>query len=169
MTTKEINPTQTFRKLGFEKLETAEITNKLNVTLSTYQVFFHKLQNFHWNVMGSDFFDVHEITEKLYKESLDNIDEIAERVRVFGQTPEVSISNYLKHSIIDESSYNKSAEYMIMDIVRDVEKLSETFLDTYESCSVHGDIGTSHMLMKMIKNLETYHWQLSAWASKKYS
>jgi len=169
MQVQEKNSTSPFRKLGFEKLEAAEIISKLNISLCTYQVFFHKLQNFHWNVIGSDFFDVHDITEKMYKESLQNIDEIAERVRVFGEVPEVKISNYMKNSIIEESSYKKSAEFMIMDITKDIEKLAEVLLEVHSVSNKNGDIGTSFMITKMMKSLETYHWQLSAWTNKKYS
>ena len=63
------------------KIETAEIVTQLNTLLCTHQVFFHKLQKFHWNVIGSDFFDVHEITEELYNNSLMVIDKIAERIK----------------------------------------------------------------------------------------
>lgn len=156
------------KRLGYDKLETAEIVTKLNVSLSTYQVFFHKLQNFHWNTVGSDFFDVHELTEEMYKMALVDIDEIAERVRVFGKMPEDKLSAYLKSSIIEETSSEKSAEYMFYELIADLEKLTETFLDVHEHAAKNGDVGTTYMISKMIKELETYHWQLSSWASKRF-
>ena len=157
------------KKLGFEKLETAEMVTSLNKVLATYQVFFHKLQNFHWNTVGGDFFDVHELTEELYKNALENIDEIAERIRVFGQIPEGKLSEYLQNSIVKECSTQKSADFMISNLIQDLEHLTETILHAHEQASLNGDVGTGYMMSKMLKEIETYHWKLSAWANRKFA
>ncbi len=157
-----------FAKLGFKKIESTEIVKALNKSLASYQVFFHKLQSFHWNVLGNDFYDVHDVTEEMYKRGLTNIDEIAERIRVFGQIPEVRLTRYLKESTINESSPDKSAEYMIYDLISDIEKLTELMLVTHESAAKNGDIGTTFMVSRMIKELETYHWKLSSWTNRKF-
>ena len=51
---------KTFKKLGFTYLETAEIVVSLNTLLANYQVFYNKLRNFHWNIEGPEFFELHE-------------------------------------------------------------------------------------------------------------
>lgn len=159
---------KSYQKLGFQKLEAAEVVKHLNITLCTYQVFFHKLQNFHWNVIGNDFMDIHMITEELYRQSLENIDEIAERIRVFGETPKYTMKAYAQDSIIEETTHDKSADFMVLEILEDIEALSETMLDIHEYAAKNGDIGSTHMVEKMIKNLETYHWKLSAWRNSKF-
>ena len=158
-----------FKKLGFKKIETAEIVTALNKSIASYQIFFHKLQSFHWNVLGNDFYDVHEVTEEMYERGLVNIDELAERIRVFGRIPEVRISEYLQHSIVKESSPDKSSEYMMYDLINDIEKLAETLLNVHEMASKNGDVGTLFMISRMIKELESYHWKLSSWTSTKYA
>lgn len=160
---------QAFKRLGFKKLETSEIVSALNTSLASYQIFFHKLQCFHWNVIGNDFYDVHDVTEEMYKKGLAHIDELAERIRVFGQIPEVRLSQYLKLSIVEESSPDKSSEYMMYDLLSDLEKLSETLLTVHEYAGKNGDIGTVYMVSRMIKELETNHWKLSSWTSSKFS
>lgn len=160
---------QPSKGLGYKKLETAEIVNGLKQSLASYQIFFHKLQSFHWNVVGSDSYDIHDITESMYQEALENIDNIAERIRVFGKFPEVRLSRYLKESIIQESSYDKSSEFMILDLIKDIEKLTENLLELYESSATHGDIGTIHMCGGMVNELENYHWQLTAWSNRKFA
>jgi starvation-inducible DNA-binding protein len=45
----------TYKKLGFEKEETEEIVEALNLLLANYHVHYQKLRNFHWNVEGPDF------------------------------------------------------------------------------------------------------------------
>jgi starvation-inducible DNA-binding protein len=158
-----------YAKLGFKKIESTEIVSALNRALASYQIFFHKLQGFHWNVLGNDFYDVHDITEDMYKKGLRNIDDIAERIRIFGQTPEVRLTGYLKQSGIKESSPDKSAEYMIYDMISDIEKLAEDMLNCHESAAKNGDIGTMFMVSKMINDLESYHWKLSSWTNRKFA
>ena len=156
------------KRLGFASLETAEIVNKLNLVLANYQVFFHKLQNYHWNVVGSDFYDIHETTEELYKKGLTNIDNIAERVRVFGKTPIYKLSDYIKTAEIKETSHEMSAEYMVNEVINDITILTSFILEASEAATENGDIGTAHMMNNLILEFETYHWQLSAWNNKKF-
>ena len=41
-----------------------ELIKNLNVFLSDLNVFYRKLQNYHWNVYGKDIFVVHEKLEE---------------------------------------------------------------------------------------------------------
>ena len=36
-----------------------QVVDKLNQFLSDLAVFYRKVQNYHWNVKGKDFFEVH--------------------------------------------------------------------------------------------------------------
>lgn len=155
-------------KLGFRKLETAEIVKELNTVLSTYQVFFHKLQNFHWNVTGSDFFDIHDITQEMYETALTDIDEIAERVRVFGQIPVYKMKDYMDRSLIKESQHDLSAEFMAKQLISDLEILIETFIGLHEASAKNGDVGGTFLASQMINKLETNHWKISTWCNRKF-
>src|ERR1041384_7583830 len=74
-------------KLGWTAKETDKISKALNDLLANYSVHYQKLRNYHWNVKGSDFFDLHIEFEQQYTEAQQNIDDIAERIRVFSKTP----------------------------------------------------------------------------------
>ncbi len=160
---------QSSKQLGYTKLETAEIVSNLDKNLSNYQIFYHKLQGFHWNVVGGDFFEVHEVTEKMYKMAAENIDEIAERIRIFGVLPEVRLQNYMKNAIIEQTDTDKSSQLMIFELIKDIQSLTESLLGTHESASANGDVGTALMVSEMIKELETFHWQLSSWANRRFA
>lgn len=159
---------KTFKKLGFAHLETAEIVSKLNILLANYQVFFHKLQNYHWNVVGSDFYDIHEITESMYMNALKNVDEIAERVRVFGKIPAYKMTEYLSESTIKETTHDMSADYMLKEITKDLEILSGFIIESHEISSKNGDISSSHLMSRIMNDLEKSHWQLSSWNNRKF-
>lgn len=53
---------------------------ELNTLLAEYHIYYQKLRNYHWNILGKNFFDLHDKFEELYGQARIRIDEIAERI-----------------------------------------------------------------------------------------
>ena len=51
--------------LGLDKEKTAKTVSELNILLADYHLYYQKLRNFHWNVIGKNFFDLHEKFEEV--------------------------------------------------------------------------------------------------------
>lgn len=157
---------KSFADLGFSHMETAELVNFLNRLLSNYQVHYQKLRNFHWNVKGGDFFDIHEKFEEMYTEAITHIDDIAERIRIFGQHPKSTLKEYLEESEIKEAPHDLSSYEMVQEIRSDLQKLLSFMMDALSAANDIGDAGTHNMLNTMIKSAEKWHWMWTAFASK---
>jgi starvation-inducible DNA-binding protein len=153
-------------KLGWSTEETEQIVNSLNEVLANYSVHYQKLRNYHWNVKGSDFFDLHEQFELQYNEARENIDEIAERIRVFGKTPLSLMKEYLEVSEIKETGTDLDSEIMVREILSDYRILLEYMFSVIEVAAELGDSGTEEMVKVFIHNIEKHHWMLSAFLSK---
>jgi starvation-inducible DNA-binding protein len=153
-------------KLGWSPEEIERITHALNDVLANYSVHYQKLRNYHWNVKGSDFFDLHEQFEELYTETLLNIDEIAERIRVFGQTPLSTMKDYLKASSIKETGTDLESSTMVREVLSDFTILLHFMADTVQVAADQGDSGTEEMIKKFINKLEKHHWMLTAFLAK---
>lgn len=151
-----------FKKLGYKQEESEAIVQSLNQLLANYHVHYQKLRNFHWNVTGGDFFDLHEKFEELYNEAFSNIDLIAERIRVFGMTPLSLIKDYLEHSTIKEVGTDLDSKSMVKEVLRDFEILAENMNECAEKVSELGDTATEDMLISFIKTLESNHWMLTS-------
>ncbi len=158
--------TKTNEKFGFTSLETAELVTGMNKVLANYHVFYQKLRNYHWNVKGSDFFDLHEKFEELYTSAVTNIDEIAERIRVFGQTPMSTLGEYLEVSEIKETGYNLTSVEMTREVLKDIVILDSYLADVAVVAYKLGDVATSDLINTMLKNLEKEHWMLTAWLNQ---
>ena len=63
------------------------LVKDLNCLLSDLNVFYRKLQNYHWNIKGKDFFNVHVKLEEYYNEINEQIDELAEQILMLGNEP----------------------------------------------------------------------------------
>ncbi|MBO5658764.1 MAG: DNA starvation/stationary phase protection protein [Duodenibacillus sp.] len=73
-----------------------------NLYLSNLAVWLVKLHNLHWNVTGTAFYSVHEYTEQLYNQVMEQYDEVAELMKMNGQQPAARLSDYLKLAVIKE-------------------------------------------------------------------
>ncbi len=166
MTTETLNNTthkKAFKKLGFSYLDTAEIVINLKQLLADYHVHYQKLRNFHWNVEGPDFFELHEEFEKDYEQVKKRIDMIAERIRVFGQSPSMSLQEIVKNTTIKESKGHETSRDMVKDILIDFGRIHDTMLEAVESAIQLGDVATEQLITDMIRDLEKRHWMYTAW------
>ena len=154
---------KTFKKLGFTYLETAEIVVSLNTLLANYQVFYNKLRNFHWNIEGPEFFELDEEFENEYKTVKENIDIVAERIRVFGVKSNFSLKKTLELSKIKEQEKNISALEMVREVLHDYEILHDSMLDAVNAALETGDVVTENMLTEFMTALEKRHWMFTAY------
>jgi starvation-inducible DNA-binding protein len=152
-----------FKKLGFTAMETAEIVIALKKLMANYQVYYHKMRNKHWNIEGTDFFELHQEFENEYNDAKENIDLIAERIRVFGVLPDMTMREVLKVSLINESKDKMTSFEMVKDVLNDSETLHELMLDVINAALETGDIGTENLIADFILDLEKRHWMFSSW------
>ena len=99
--------------LGLDEKKTTKTVQELNILLADYHIYYQKLRNFHWNIIGKNFFDLHEKFEELYDDAKIKVDEIAERILTLRFQPKSNLSDYLKASNIKESSSDLSDTKMI--------------------------------------------------------
>jgi starvation-inducible DNA-binding protein len=153
-------------KLGWSAEEIQNICTALNQLLADYSVHYQKLRNYHWNVKGSDFFDLHEQFEAQYTEALQNMDDIAERIRIFQETPLSTMKEYLDTSDIKETTPSLTSDLMVREILSDYRILLEQMFTVVEIAAEQNDSGTEEMIKVFIHNIEKHHWMLSAFLSK---
>ena len=148
--------------LHWSAQDRTRIVDSLNTLLANYQVHYQKLRNYHWNVTGGDFFDIHEQLELQYTEAQANIDLIAERVRVFRERPLSTYAEYLKQSTLKEDATVPPSDKMMKNILADYITLLDLMCDTVDITLELSDSGTERMVKGFIEQLEKHHWMLSA-------
>ena len=98
----------------------------LNKYLADTGVMYIKLHNLHWNVFGLQFKAVHEYLEALYDGVTENMDAIAELIRMHGEYPAASLSDFLKLTSIKELPSQKIDNKAALAIVlEDIKALDE--------------------------------------------
>ncbi|PRX43532.1 Dps family protein [Salegentibacter salegens] len=152
--------------LGLDKEKTSKTVDELNVLLADYHLYYQKLRNFHWNVIGKNFFDLHEKFEELYDDAKLKVDEIAERILTLRYTPISNLTDYLKTSNIKESKADLTDYEMIETLLKDHGTLLKQMRSVVETADKAGDEGTIDLIGAYIRELEKTSWMLDAWKMK---
>ena len=139
---------------------------ELNALLANYHVYYQNLRNFHWNVLGENFFELHEKFEELYTDARVKIDEIAERILTLRYHPMSSLSEYLKISEIKEVKSHKSDREMVLAILENHRILLQKMGSVIEKASEINDEGTIDLIGAYIRELEKSSWMLDAFTKK---
>lgn len=160
MNLKELN------KIGLTHEGSKNTAEKLNELLANYQLFYMNVRGLHWNIKGKDFFVLHEKFEELYNGSLENIDEVAERILTLGVTPLHSYKAYTKISKIEEVENvfdSVSAVNTVLDGLRQLLIIEREILAV---ASKINDEGTVSLMSDYITEQEKLVWMFSAVVAK---
>ena len=141
----------------------SKVNEKMNVLLADLNVLYRKVQNYHWNVDGRNFFTIHAKLEEYYNEINEQIDEIAERILSIKARPYATMKKYLEITNIKEA---KDEDIIDLDIVKNLKADFETILgelkDIKREADKEEDFGTSAMMDELIIGYETKLWMLGA-------
>ena len=152
--------------LGYDQEKLEGVVTNLNDLLSNYHVYYQNLRNFHWNVKGQHFFDLHVKFEELYDDARLKIDEIAERVLTLRHRPTALFSEYLVQSDIKEAQNVDDAYQMVEEILKNHKILIAKLRVVIESAGNAGDEGTIDIMGSFLENLEKSSWMLDAWSHR---
>lgn len=152
--------------LNLDTEKSKATVNELNTLLADYHVYYQKLRNFHWNVSGENFFDLHVKFEELYDDAKLKIDEIAERILTLRFAPVSNLTDYLEMSSIKEAASDLTDRKMVDAILDDHGKILKQLSAVVTKADTAGDEGTIDLIGAYIRELEKTSWMLDAWRKK---
>ncbi|XLS30843.1 Dps family protein [Flavobacteriaceae bacterium M23B6Z8] len=152
--------------LNLDQNKTEKTVVELNILLADYHLYYQKLRNFHWNILGKNFFDLHEKFEELYDEAKIKIDEIAERILTLRFQPVSNFSDYMVLSNLRESDSNVTDSEMIELLLQDHGNILSQMRKIIKTAEEAQDEGTIDLIGAYIRELEKTSWMLDAWRMK---
>lgn len=135
----------------------------LTLALADESLLYVKTRNFHWNVTGPHFVDLHKFLRKQYEVIGDAADEIAERVRSLGGHPTGSMAEFLRDARLVEQAPGEipPARDMLSILLGDHEAvIRQLRKDVAECTDDHKDAGTADLLTGIMEKHELTAWQL---------
>ena len=151
---------------GLKAASANKVADRLQQLLADYQVYYTNLRNFHWNVKGHDFFQLHSQLEKMYDDMAEKVDEVAERILMLGSVPESKFSAYLKQAKIKEAEITSNGEQIIENLLHTISYFIGEEREILSLASENGDEVTVSMLSDYLKEQEKLVWMLTAYLNK---
>lgn len=136
------------------------VTSLLAHFLADTFVLYVQTLNFHWNMVGSEFFMYHKLLEEQYEELQQAIDDLAERIRMLGRTTPGTMKEFLELSSLKESRNNLSMKEMIHELVYAHESMVEQCHELIAHTEEVDDQGTMDLLIERIRAHAKYAWLL---------
>ena len=137
------------------------ILNDLNAFLCDLNVFYRKLQNYHWNIKGKDFFVIHEKLEEYYNEINEQIDEIAEHILSVDGQPLGTLNDYIKNTKIEEAKNEKvTCDVVFQELKKGFATLLADAIAIKKQADENSEYKTSAMMDELIEGYTKTLWML---------
>ena len=151
-------------EIGIVDKNREAVVKILNVLLSDESVLTTKTRNYHWNVRGMQFNDLHKFFDAQYEELADIADEVAERVRSLGGMAMGTLGEFQKQSRLKEHPGQfPGAKSMLENLLGDHETIVRNCRADQAICQEkYVDIGTSDFLTGLMEKHEKMAWMLRA-------
>ena len=140
-----------------------EITSILNRDLAAASDLYSQTKQAHWNVKGENFFQLHELFDKLADEVEEAVDNIAERVTALGGYALGTVRMAAETSYLVEytchSGKGKEHVKMLAERYATFAKRAREMIDTTAEL---GDLSTSDLYTEISRAMDKALWFLEA-------
>ena len=146
--------------IGIPEAGRASIAQGLSRVLADTYTLYLKTHNYHWNVTGPQFNDLHAMFMVQYTELWTSVDLIAERIRALGHFAPGSYGAFGKLSSIKEDDGVPAAGTMIENLLQGHEAVARTCREVFPVAEQASDQPTLDLLTQRIQVHEKTAWML---------
>ncbi|MCX7752971.1 MAG: DNA starvation/stationary phase protection protein [Blastocatellia bacterium] len=150
--------------IGLTERQREGVVEILNTLLADEFVLYAKTRNYHWNVTGPQFHELHQFFGEQYEALSDIVDEVAERARALGGPAIGTLTEFLKRTRLKEHPGKyPSARAMLANLLEDHETIIRHLRTDSETCAEkYRDMGTNDFLIELMQRHEKMAWMLRA-------
>ncbi|HXH81580.1 MAG TPA: DNA starvation/stationary phase protection protein [Candidatus Tectomicrobia bacterium] len=149
--------------IGIADRDRQAVVEILNTVLADEFALYAKTRNYHWNVVGPQFNDLHKFFESQYEQLDEVIDDVAERVRALGGRALGTLEEFRAATRLKEDpGAVPSARDMLATLLADHESVIRALRGDLEAAAAKGDQGTNDFLTGLMEKHEKMAWMLRA-------
>lgn len=121
-----------------------------------------KTQNYHWNVTGPHFHDLHLLLEEQYQSLFTAVDDIAERIRALGELAPGTYAEYSELASMKEGNNKLQAKDMIKDLVESHTHMIDCYRNAIEKARSEDDAVSEDLMIGQQTFHEKTRWMLQS-------
>ncbi|MCG5500303.1 Dps family protein [Ectothiorhodospira lacustris] len=148
--------------IGIKEQDRVEIAEGLKRLLADSYTLYLQTHNFHWNVVGPQFRDLHLMFEEHYTELATAVDDIAERIRALDVPAPGTYKEFARLSSLKEVEGVPPAKEMVDLLTVGHEQVVKTCRDVLKLSQEAGDESTSALASDRMRTHEKTAWMLRA-------
>ncbi len=153
--------------LGIDGKKREKVVMILNRLLADEYVLYTKTRNYHWNVAGPRFSELHKLFEAQYTELNVVVDDVAERARALGGAAASTLAEFAKATrLAEHPGKYPEADRMLANLLADHEAVVRILRADAETANALGDAGTNDFLVGLMEQHEKTAWMLRAYLEK---
>jgi starvation-inducible DNA-binding protein len=154
--------------IGLSESNRDGVVKILNNVLADEYVLYTKTRNYHWNVVGPQFNDLHKFFEQQYEALNEMVDDVAERARSLGGKAYGTLTEFSQHTRLKEQPGRQPAALpMVANLQADHEAMIRTLRADLETVmEKHNDAGTNDFLTGLMEKHEKMAWMLRSYNEK---
>jgi starvation-inducible DNA-binding protein len=148
--------------IGINKQDRQDIAEGLKRLLADSYTLYLQTHNFHWNVTGPRFRELHLMFEEHYTELAVAVDEIAERIRALGIVAPGTYKTFAELSTIKEVEGVPKAAEMVVTLTHGHEQVVKTCRDVLKLAQEADDESSVALVSDRMRVHEKTAWMLRA-------
>lgn len=151
-------------QIGLSPAQRQGVVTILTKLLADEYVLYTKTRNYHWNVVGPQFNDLHKFFEAQYNELNTVVDDVAERARTLDGNAIGTMAEFVEHTRLSEhpGQYPPTRD-MLANLLADHETvIRQLRVDLETSANTYQDMGTNDFLTGLMEQHEKMAWMLRA-------
>lgn len=151
-------------QIGLSPAQRQGVITILTKLLADEYVLYTKTRNYHWNVVGPQFNDLHKFFEAQYNELNTVVDDVAERARSLDGNAIGTLAEFVEHTRLSENpGQYPPANDMLARLLADHEAMIRQLRVDLEACAdTYKDMGTNDFLTGLMEQHEKMAWMLRA-------
>ncbi len=146
--------------IGLSNEHRQSMATELGIVLADTYTLYLQTHNFHWNVTGPQFRELHLMFEEQYTELAVAVDDLAERIRTLGFAAPATYAQFAKLSNIEESEGVPSASDMVERLTASNETVVRTCRKALKLAQDGDDESTAALLGDRMRVHEKTAWML---------
>ena len=148
--------------IGISKADRSKIAEDLSQLLANSYTLYLQTHNFHWNVTGPMFRELHLMFEEHYTELAVAVDDIAERIRTLGFPAPGTYEEFSRLSSIKEVNGVPEASEMVKILTQSHEEVIKVARVALKSAQDSDDESTAALVSDRMRIHEKTAWMLRA-------
>lgn len=136
----------------------------LQNTLADEHVIYIKTRNYHWNIKGPSFLEIHRLLEEQYEVLVETIDQIAERIKKLGGKANGTMKEFIETTRLSEGPYHDHQTEQVKQLLADHEALIRSLREDISKCDEDfEDAVTTDFLTGVMSKHEDIAWMLRSY------